>query len=196
MKKIIIQTGQTKKTQKAWVKSYVGASKTQCSGIWEDKHWHIFSTEIGKIMMQRRKKCAVIPYASPPTVNRALSWHMISVQEASSKILHMKTHISRPHPFSSLFWITPCLTRHKVKTYKHHTITKREHVIWTTMLPRSALPCGLASIISFCARTSCMQELPHVLLLLLLLITVKDQLSSICTHSPIFPSESHPASIC
>lgn len=79
MRKIIIQTGQTKKnTGEGLGEILCLPQRSQCSGIWEDKHWHIFVADMGRIMMQRRKKCAVIPYASPPTVNRALRWHIIT----------------------------------------------------------------------------------------------------------------------
>lgn len=126
--------------------------RSQRSGSWESKQWHVFSAEMGKIMMHREKNCAAIPCTSTPT--DALSWHIITGSKHNNIDTKTHKHISRPQPSgSSPFCVTPFLMRHKVKTYKLYTITEEKPVIQTATLSRSARPCGLALFISFLCQS-------------------------------------------
>lgn len=73
--------------------------RSQRSGSWESKQWHVFSAEMGKIMMHREKNCAAIPCTSTPT--DALSWHIITGSKHNNIDTKTHKHISRPQPSGS-----------------------------------------------------------------------------------------------
>lgn len=97
IKKIIIEAVKHPQERPGWNQMSV-PQRSQRSGSWESKQWHVFSAEMGKIMMHREKKCAAIPCTSTPT--DALSWHIITGSKHNNIDTRTHKHISpdhRPH---------------------------------------------------------------------------------------------------